>query len=122
PSSSGGVQMPNSSPKLLPVEPFFQSEAEREVWEHLREQLPPEAYLLASLKVEDPHLGPMEADLVVIWPGEGVAVIEVKGGNVTLTPTGQWQQNDRSERRNIDPFGQARRCLYALHEWILNSP
>ena len=113
--------MPNSGPKLLPVEPFFQSEAEREVWEHLREQLPPEAYLLASLKVEDPHLGPMEADLVVIWPGEGVAVIEVKGGNVTLTPTGQWQQNDRSERRNIDPFGQARRCLYALHEWILNK-
>ncbi|MBU6213953.1 MAG: AAA family ATPase [Actinomycetales bacterium] len=110
--------MPSTGPHLLPEEPYFAHESEREVWNLLRAQLPPQAYLLASLKVEDPSRGPMEADLVVIWPGEGVAVIEVKGGNVTLTSSGQWQQNDRNERRYIDPFGQAKRAQYALHRWI----
>ena len=105
-------------PHLLPAEPYFAHESERQVWELLASQLPPEAYLLASLKVEDARRGPMEADLVVIWPGEGVAVIEVKGGHVTLTNSGQWQQNDRNERRAIDPFGQAKRAQYALHDWI----
>lgn len=105
-------------PHLLPEEPYFAHPSEREVWEALRQQLPPEAYLLGSLHIEDPDKGPMEADLIVIWPGQGVAVIEVKGGHVTITNTGEWRQNDRSQQRGIDPFGQAKRAEYALHKWI----
>lgn len=105
-------------PHLLPEAPYFAHPSEREVWLALRDQLPAEAYLLASLYIEDPDKGPMEADLVVVWPGQGVAVIEVKGGHVTITGDGEWRQNDRTGQRSIDPFGQAKRVQYALHKWI----
>ena len=105
-------------PHLLPEEPYFAHPSEREVWTALKDQLPPDAYLLGSLEIQDPDVGAMEADLIVIWPGQGVVVIEVKGGHVTLSNTGQWRQNDRNEQRSIDPFGQAKRAQYALHRWI----
>ena len=110
--------MQSTGPHLLPEEPYFAHPSEREAWDELRKQLPPEAYLLGPLIIQDPRKGPMEADLIVIWPGQGVAVIEVKGGHVSLTNSGEWRQNDRSEARSIDPFGQARGAQWALHSWI----
>ena len=37
-----------------------------------------------------------EADLIVAWPGPGIAVIEVKGGQVSRR-YGQWFQSSRTE-------------------------
>jgi len=39
-----------------------------------------------------------EADLIVAWPGAGVAVVEVKGGHVSRHH-GQWYQSTRGDTR-----------------------
>lgn len=70
--------------RCYPEQPEFAADraAERTVWEALRVQLPDDAVLLHSLGFTDQG-NEREADLVVAWPGIGIAVIEVKGGNVT---------------------------------------
>ena len=69
-------------PTCLPETPAFESPAEEVVWTRLREQLPDDAVLMANLALTDRN-GDREADLVVLWPDVGVAVVEVKGGHVT---------------------------------------
>ncbi len=68
-------------PRCYPLVPGFGSgrTAERQVWEVLRDQLPADAALLYSVTMIERAVE-YEADLVVGWPGAGVAVIEVKGG------------------------------------------
>ncbi|MFI8776702.1 NERD domain-containing protein [Brachybacterium paraconglomeratum] len=66
-------------PRTLPEQPDFASAAEQEVWEHLTEQLPAEAVLITGQRVTA-RGEEVEADLLVLWPGIGIAVIEVKGG------------------------------------------
>src|SRR5262249_7837006 len=72
------------SPRCYPPEPVFGPgrAAERRVWEVLCEQLPGEAALLHSVAMIE-RAAEHEADLVVAWPGIGVAVVEVKGGQVS---------------------------------------
>jgi hypothetical protein len=71
-------------PRCYPLEPGFGSgrTAERQVWEVLRDQLPADAVLLHSVTMIE-RATEHEADLVVGWPGVGVAVIEVKGGHIS---------------------------------------
>ena len=64
------------SPRLLPETPSFESVAEETVWTALRDQLPDDAVLVANLGLVD-RRGDCEADITVIWPGVGIAVIEV---------------------------------------------
>jgi hypothetical protein len=68
---------------LAPAHPLFGEgvRAERAVWEVLRDQLPDEAVLFHSLRVQE-RQNEYEADIVVLIPGAGWAVIEVKGGGV----------------------------------------
>lgn len=69
--------------RCIPAEPEFQSPAERVAWERLRAQLPADAVLFHGLRFSD-RKQDREADLVVAWPGVGIAVAEVKGGQVGL--------------------------------------
>ena len=80
-------------PRCYPPEPGFGSgrTAERQVWEVLRDQLPADAALLHSVTMIE-RATEYEADLVVGWPGVGVAVIEVKGGHISRDQ-GQWHQS-----------------------------
>ena len=101
-------------PHLYPSAPLWpdDSGAERAVWEALVEQLPDEAALFHGLRLQNgPH--EHEIDLLVAWPGFGLAVIEVKGGRVTRDGQGWWQQG-RGSRHRIDPVAQVQGARHAL--------
>jgi hypothetical protein len=60
-----------------------------------------------------------EADLVVAWPGIGVAVAEVKGGHVSRS-AGQWYQSSGGSTWPIkDPVVQAQDCKHVLHRLLV---
>jgi len=101
-------------PILVPVDPHFGDggRAERAVWEVLRDQLPDEAVLFHSLRLQE-RQHEYEADLVVLLPGAGWAVIEVKGGDVRRQE-GVWEQRQEGHWRWIDPAGQAQDCRHVL--------
>ncbi len=108
------------APRCYPPEPVFGAgrTAERRVWEVLREQLPDDAVLLYSVVMIE-GTAEYEADLVVAWPGAGIAVVEVKGGHVSRRD-GQWRQSSgRDERPMKDPVVQAMDCKHVLHRLLI---
>ncbi len=87
------------------------------MWEVLREQLPGEAALLHSVPLIEQAVE-YEADLVVGWPGLGVAVIEVKGGQVSRRQ-GQWYQSSAGTTHPMkDPVVQAADCKHVVHRLL----
>jgi hypothetical protein len=107
-------------PRCYPPEPEFGPgrTAERRVWEVLRDQLPDDAALLHSVAMIE-RAAEHEADLIVAWPGVGVAVVEVKGGHVSRRE-GQWYQSSRSSTHPIkDPVVQAQDCKHVLHRLLV---
>ena len=108
------------SPRCYPPEPGFGPDrtAERQVWEVLRDQLPGDAALLHSVPMIE-RAAEHEADLVVAWPGVGVAVVEVKGGHVSRRD-GQWYQSSGGDIHPIkDPVVQAQDCKHVLHRLLV---
>src|SRR5450432_1323160 len=106
--------------RCYPEQPEFAKEraAERTAWEALRNQLPDDAVLMHSLGLIDQGRE-QEADLVIAWPGVGIAVIEVKGGNVTRQ-VAEWFQESAGQRRPIgNPVTQAQDCRHALTRYLL---
>lgn len=108
-------------PQLLPLKPRFADKSERAVWEALSQQLPAEATLFTNLVLHDEREGRLEADFVVVWPMHGVAVIEAKGGHVTIDDEHLVWQSDRQRKRAINPFGQSERFMYALQGIVKGS-
>ena len=104
------------TPQCLPVAPSFASRAEETAWAALRKQLPGEAVLIANLHFTAKD-GDWEADLVVLWPGHGLAVIEVKGGVVWYAEGTWWQRTPTGDRR-IDPVDQARSGKYLVRRYL----
>jgi Nuclease-related domain/UvrD-like helicase C-terminal domain len=100
--------------KLVPARPLFGDgeRAERAVWEALRDQLPDDAVLFHGLRLQD-RRHEYEADLVVLLPGAGWAVIEVKGGDVRRQE-GVWEQRQQGLWNRIDPVGQVQDCRHVL--------
>ncbi|MDQ3454626.1 MAG: NERD domain-containing protein [Actinomycetota bacterium] len=104
----------------LPERPSFTTESERMVWRLVREQLPPDAILLANYRVTD-RTKDHEADLVVVLPGAGIAVVEVKGRSARHD--GRYWYIDRGGRpTRMDPVGQARAAKYALRAYVEGDP
>lgn len=105
-------------PVTRPEQPDFASTAEETVWEHLRVQLPEDAVLIAGQRVTA-NGEEIEADLLVLWPGIGIAVLEVKGGRVSLED-GTWYQADRTGRRALSrsPIDQAQRAKHHLVDYL----
>lgn len=104
--------------RCFPDEPSFESAAELTVWDALRDQLPDDAVLWSNLVLTD-RKGVLEADLVVLWPDVGVAVIEVKGGTITRAADGSWQQTTSNGHvKTVRPTEQARRFRFALRDFI----
>lgn len=100
-------------PRLYPAEPPSRDTgAERVVWQALRDQLPADAVLFAGVGLQDDHVE-REIDLLVAWPGVGLAVIEVKGGHVTRDGDGWWQSGHDSRHR-IDPVHQVQEARHVL--------
>lgn len=108
------------APRCYPPEPVFSPgrTAERRVWEAFRGQLPEHAALLHSVAMIE-RTTEHEADLVVAWPGVGVAVVEVKGGHVSRHH-GQWYQSSGGSTHPIkDPVVQAQDCKHVLHRLLV---
>lgn len=104
-------------PHLHPPSPDFASAAERVVWEHLTRQLPDDATLIAGQRITAGG-AEVEIDLLVLWPGIGIAALEVKGGRVSVTD-GQWVQSDRHGPHDLSsPIEQAQRAKHELLRYL----
>ncbi len=64
--------------------------------------------------------GDGEADFIVVNPLLGAAVLEVKGGNISITD-GQWFSKNREGKHKIkNPFEQAKDSKYTLIKFLEN--
>jgi hypothetical protein len=68
-----------------------------------------------------------EADFVIAHPQHGVLILEVKGGLISMGPSGndhQWYSTSQSGRVNKiqDPAEQAERSRRALSQWLEDDP
>src|SRR3954449_8481295 len=106
--------------QVFPDEPSFASASEELFVRTLQKQLPDDAVLFCNLRFSD-GAQDREADLVVAWPGVGVAVVEVKGGSVSLD-RGTWRQGGDGVDRVIHPVDQAVVCKYMLCDYLADHP
>lgn len=105
----------------IPAEPSFVTRSEEIVWERLCEQLPDDCVVFANLRVTDEG-SDREADFVVLMPGSGVVVIEVKGGQVWVNDYGEWFINRYGRDQRIYPVDQARNAKHALRKYVASDP
>ena len=76
-------------PRLYPPSPRFPPDdggAEHAVWCALADQLPDDVALFHGLRIQE-AAHEHELDLLIAWPGVGLAAIEVKGGHITRDGT-----------------------------------
>ena len=105
--------------RCIPEEPEFGDglSAEQAVWAKLRDNLPDDVVLAHSVQVRHGR-AEHEIDLLVLWPGVGLAAIEVKGGLVGIDE-GQWYQSDKGGWHTIQsPVAQSQSSMHAFRTWI----
>lgn len=98
----------------------FANEAERLVWETLSKQKHDDWVVLPNQRLTTEKKD-YELDFVVLMPGTGVVVLEVKGGSVWVDDQGRWRQNNRPHNV-IWPVDQARDGKYALRTYVEADP
>jgi hypothetical protein len=94
---------------------------EHDVWQRLKDELPDGTVLLCGAKV--PH-GPSgrEIDFLVLWPGVGIGVLEVKGGAVSCDDDGRWQSHRHGDSRTIgNPMEQVETARHELQRFLQSS-
>ncbi|ROP45746.1 NERD domain-containing protein [Pseudokineococcus lusitanus] len=106
--------------RLVPAEPDFAHASERDVVHRLRDGLPDDAVIVCGQRFSDREQD-READVIVAWPGVGVAVMEVKGGSV-FRRDGRWRQSSGDGVKVVHPVDQARTCKYLLREALRRHP
>lgn len=106
--------------RCYPPEPEFteKTAAEKKVWDILRRDLPDEALLFHSVQLRHQR-AEHEIDLLVLLPGCGVAVIEVKGGLISVED-GKWYQSGAKEKHPLkeSPMAQVQSASHALRELL----
>ena len=102
-------------PVLLPEEPVFATDSERQVWQLLREQLGDDDVLISGQRISS-RAKDHEIDICVAFAGAGIVVVEVKGSRVWYD--GGWWIDRRGQKTSIDPITQAREAQYALRSWL----
>lgn len=92
--------------------------SEKRVWEALQ-ALPDDAVVISQYRVLDDRRVTREADFLVLLPGVGVGVVEVKGGLV-WTQDGDWCSRDRRGHDHWihNPILQAQRAGYAVQDFL----
>jgi len=98
---------------FYPKHPAFRSPAERKVFEILVSELPQSSEIFCNYMFFDGDIT-REIDFIVLSPGHGVILIEVKGGQVVLNAEGNFE-NAGGE---IDPHDQVTKGLYKLRDMI----
>lgn len=113
---------PGMTTPLLQQVPSFATLSERRFAEKLRGQLPDDALIFANQRFTDRH-GDRQADLIVLWPGLGIAVIEVQGGLVHFLE-GQWRLPSTNAQgwERVDPVERALKAKYALRDYLHQHP
>jgi hypothetical protein len=104
------------------------SGAERRVYEALQTGLPDDYTVLHSVAWVARQPGERaqdgEADFMLVHPRDGILILEVKGGGVSLDGyTNQWESIDgRGHHHAIkDPFGQAKNAKYQILSILRND-
>ena len=105
------------TPRSYPEDPPFADPTEQVVWQALMEQLPSDAAVACNLKIMEPDQE-YEIDFIVLIPDVGVAVLEVKGGDVHANEDQTFTQRDRKGQRNIDPMAQATKNMHELARYL----
>ena len=109
--------------RCIPPHPEFGDGqiAEKAVWDLLKTHLPDDVVLAHSVQVRHGR-AEHEIDILVLWPGVGLAAIEVKGGLVT-NEHGQWFQSGGADgkRKLQDPLAQSQGSMHAFKEWITDQ-
>ncbi|WP_157676939.1 hypothetical protein [Auraticoccus monumenti] len=97
------------APRLVPRTPLFDADSggEEAVWRARAATLPEKAVPFAGVDLLDTD-EKGELELLVAWPGRGIAVIEVKGGHITRRE-GTWGAG-----HVLDPHAAARERLQPL--------
>ncbi len=92
---------------------------EQDVWELLDAQLPGDAAVFYSVRLPD-GTREREIDFVVAWPGEGLAVLEVKGGTIGRYDDGSWysERGQETKKLRLNPMEQASEVRHLLTEWL----
>lgn len=106
-------------PHCIPDEPdFASSPAERVVWEKLTAQLPDDVVLLHGQRLTDDR-SDVEIDILVLWPGRGALVLEVKGGVVGIDD-GRWYTGSAHARHPLrrSPLEQAMIGKNTLYKYL----
>ena len=113
------TQTNGTGPRVL-GEPHDASTAEAVVLRRLREQLPEEVTVICGQRITSADLD-VEIDMLILWPGLGIVVLEVKGGQVSMRE-GRWCTAGRhgSAQLQISPLEQAMRAKHALGRWLRN--
>jgi len=106
-------------PRCYPEDPDIPEDrrAERAVWQALRDQLPEDAALFHSVPLLEGDRE-RELDLLVAWPGVGIAVVEVKGGHVTRDAQGWYQESAGQKRKVGSPVVQAQDGKKMLERYL----
>lgn len=105
--------------RSIPAEPDFSEgqAAEKHVWEQLIAALPDSVTVLHSVNVQH-HGSEAELDFLILWPGVGLAALEVKGGQVSVED-GVWYQSDRRGKRRIkSPINQVQSAAHTFRNWL----
>jgi hypothetical protein len=108
---------------------LLKSKAEARFYDACRQRLPANWLVLFSVPWIGTSLGGQprdgEADFVIIVPGRGILVVEVKGGGVAFDPsTGRWTSTDKHGDKHLikDPFAQARNEKHAIIRVLTDDP
>src|ERR1700712_455386 len=109
-------------PRCYPPEPVWPPErpGERAVFDALRAQLPDEWSLFSSVGLTE-RCEEREIDILVAWPGHGLAAIEVKGGTVSHEQRQWWQASGNQKHKIQNPVTQAQDAKHALLRFIGRS-
>jgi len=118
---------------MIPVSPVdARSGAEVELFERLAVALPEGFVVLHGVKWLEKTVrgGPnrpteCEADFLILHPGLGALVLEVKGGRISLDArTGTWHSESATEVDYVikDPFAQAQRSCHSLLRLAKSNP
>ena len=99
----------------------FAHESERIVWERLSSTVAPGTVLLANLRLTSQRKD-HELDVVVLMPGVGIVVVEVKGGSVSVDAQGHWWSGGGTRKNRVRPVEQCREGKFALREFIEADP
>jgi hypothetical protein len=103
----------------------IKSGAERRVYEALKDGLPDDYTALHSVawvaRQPGEHAQDGEADFMLVHPKDGILVLEVKGGGVSLDGySGQWESRDAKGHHHAikNPFGQAKNAKYQILSFL----